>query len=88
MDACHLILGRPWQYDIKAIHKGHENTYEFDWLGKRIVLLPMRDLPITSSKLKRDTSNLFSILPNHNALAEASTFTLALMVKGLSHPPL
>lgn len=25
MDACHLLLGRPWQYDREAIHHGKEN---------------------------------------------------------------
>ncbi|PKU80605.1 hypothetical protein MA16_Dca011729 [Dendrobium catenatum] len=27
MDACHLLLGRPWQYDRKSIHDGAANTY-------------------------------------------------------------
>ena len=29
MDACHVLLGRPWQYDQGVIHHGKENTYEF-----------------------------------------------------------
>ena len=24
MDACHILLGRPWQYDWKVIHDGHK----------------------------------------------------------------
>ncbi|TYK19586.1 uncharacterized protein E5676_scaffold1274G00330 [Cucumis melo var. makuwa] len=40
MDVCHILLGRPWQYDIQAIHKGRENTYEFQWMNKEIVLMP------------------------------------------------
>ena len=28
MDACHLLLGRPWQFDRKAHHDG-ENSYNF-----------------------------------------------------------
>ena len=27
MDVCHLLLGRPWQFDRHAIHDGHANTY-------------------------------------------------------------
>lgn len=27
MDACHLLLGRPWQYDHRAHHDGYKNTY-------------------------------------------------------------
>jgi hypothetical protein len=29
MDACHLLLGRPWQYDRSAHHDGRKNTYSF-----------------------------------------------------------
>ncbi|GAV73772.1 Asp_protease_2 domain-containing protein, partial [Cephalotus follicularis] len=27
MDACHFLLGRPWQFDRSAIHDGRKNTY-------------------------------------------------------------
>lgn len=40
MDACHILLSRPWQFDLQTIHKGRDNTYEFSWMGKRIILLP------------------------------------------------
>jgi hypothetical protein len=40
MDACHLLLGRPWQYDRGAHHDGRKNTYSF-MIGKvKITLLP------------------------------------------------
>ena len=29
MDAFHLLLGRPWQYDRDVIHNGWTNTYSF-----------------------------------------------------------
>ena len=29
MDACHLLLGRPWQYDREVQHNGRKNTYSF-----------------------------------------------------------
>ena len=29
MDACHLLLGRPWQFDNQAIHDGTKNVYSF-----------------------------------------------------------
>lgn len=29
MDVFHILLGRPWQYDLQATHKGRENMYEF-----------------------------------------------------------
>lgn len=27
MDTCHLLLGRPWQYDRRVSHDGFKNTY-------------------------------------------------------------
>ena len=29
MDACHILLQRPWQYDVDATHKSKENIYVF-----------------------------------------------------------
>lgn len=27
MDACHLLLGRPWEFDQNVKHPGRENIY-------------------------------------------------------------
>ena len=43
MDACHLLLERPWQYDRKVIHDGGKNTYTFWKDGSKIILLPLKD---------------------------------------------
>jgi hypothetical protein len=40
MDACHLLLGRPWQYDRSAHHDGRKNTYSFMFGTMKITLLP------------------------------------------------
>jgi hypothetical protein len=29
MDACHVLLKRPWLFDRKVSHDGRKNTYEF-----------------------------------------------------------
>jgi hypothetical protein len=31
MDACHLLLGRPWQFDRQVVHFGQSNTYSFQF---------------------------------------------------------
>ncbi|CAL9233877.1 unnamed protein product, partial [Arabidopsis halleri] len=51
MDACHLLLGRPWQYDRRTTHDGFLNTYSFSYENKRITLIPTRDTsePVVSS---------------------------------------
>lgn len=43
MDACHLLLGRPWQYDRQVQHDGCNNTYSFMFHSKKIVLLPNKE---------------------------------------------
>ena len=41
MDSSHLLLGRPWQYDKKAIHDGFTNRHSFTHREKKIVLAPL-----------------------------------------------
>ncbi|XP_021758696.1 uncharacterized protein LOC110723661 [Chenopodium quinoa] len=66
MDACHLLLGRPWQYDRRAIHDGFHNTYSFEKDGVKIVLAPLkRDLLAKPSQEK-------------SSVVSESMFTMAL----------
>ncbi|KAJ0936397.1 putative nucleotidyltransferase, Ribonuclease H [Helianthus annuus] len=41
MDACHILLGRPWQYDRRVKHDGFRNTYSFKKDGTNITLAPL-----------------------------------------------
>ncbi|XP_022871137.1 uncharacterized protein LOC111390343 [Olea europaea var. sylvestris] len=58
MDACHLLLGRPWLFDRDVCHEGHRNAYTFTFSGKKIVLLPSKDTQRLSSA--EDSNNLLS----------------------------
>lgn len=84
MDACHVLLGRPWQFDLQAIHKGCENTYEFNRMGKNIVLLPSN----VETKGKRDTQGsskqLFPLISGKTILKKDDSIVWALVVKGAS----
>ena len=31
MEATHILLGRPWQFDRKAFHDGHANKFSFSF---------------------------------------------------------
>lgn len=56
MDACHILLGRPWQFDRDVLHKGRSNEYELKYQGKKIVLKPMSPQAVRtmSTKIKKD----------------------------------
>jgi hypothetical protein len=41
MEACCLLLGRPWEYDTDARHHGRSNIYTFRHKDKNITLLPL-----------------------------------------------
>jgi hypothetical protein len=43
MDACYLLLGRPWQYDRGVVHDGRQKTYTLSIKGKKVVLAPWRE---------------------------------------------
>ena len=40
MDTCHILLGRPWQYDRDITYRGKANTCSFIWHGREVVLIP------------------------------------------------
>lgn len=66
MDVCHILLGRPWQCDNQAIHQSRVNTYEFMWLGKKIVLLPLGQNE--GKKHPKTQSQLFTLIHRTNFL--------------------
>ena len=46
LSACHLLLGRPWQFDLDAAHGGRSNNYSFMHKGIQHVLKPVSDSAI------------------------------------------
>jgi hypothetical protein len=40
MHASHILLGRPWQFDRKAIHDGFRNRFTIVMDGKTITFVP------------------------------------------------
>ncbi|GJU02692.1 reverse transcriptase domain-containing protein [Tanacetum coccineum] len=65
MDACHVLLGRPWQFDRKTKHDGFKNTYTFEKDGTTIILGP--------SDLRKEAKNHF--LSRAEFLAEVNEAT-------------
>ena len=41
MEATHILLGRPWQFDRRVTHDCYTNKYTIPYRGKSIVLVPL-----------------------------------------------
>ena len=52
MEATHLILGRPWQYDLRAKYDGYTNEYTIQHGGKVYKLLSMSPDEVQQARLK------------------------------------
>jgi hypothetical protein len=53
MQACSMLLGRPWQFDKNSLHFGKTNQYSFVHNDKKIVLHPMSPEAILRDELAR-----------------------------------
>lgn len=49
MDVCHILLGRPWQYDQKVVHDGKTNCYKFVKDGIKHTLVPIKEEETTKT---------------------------------------
>jgi hypothetical protein len=43
MDLCHILLGRPWDFDRNVIHDGRKNTYTLEKKGRTKILFPIEE---------------------------------------------
>lgn len=43
MDVCHILLGKPWEYDRKVVHDGLTNCYKFVKDGIKHTLVPIKE---------------------------------------------
>jgi hypothetical protein len=65
MDVCHLLLGRPWQYDINVIHDGIMNTYTLEKNGRTHMLLLIKD-----KEVKPEVRNIVLLMSGKELLIE------------------
>lgn len=52
MQAGHLLLGRPWQFDRRVMHDGYKNRYSFCFHGKNVTLAPLSPKEVYQDQLK------------------------------------
>ena len=55
MEACSLLLGRPWQYDVDSVHHGRSNYYSFMFKGQKIVIHPITPEQVLKDDIARAT---------------------------------
>ncbi|PKU77677.1 hypothetical protein MA16_Dca013469 [Dendrobium catenatum] len=49
IDACHLLIGRPWQFDRKTIHDRETNTYSFKHQTKNLYWFHFKALSLRNN---------------------------------------
>jgi len=64
MEACSLLLGRPWQYDTDSLHHGRSNHYSFMFKGQKIIIHPMTPEQIVQDDLARAARNAKQLEPS------------------------
>ena len=52
MEARHVLLGKPWQYDRDVVHNRVTNRYSFLHKGKKVVLLPLSPSEVCEDQIK------------------------------------
>ncbi|XP_031387159.1 uncharacterized protein LOC116200451 [Punica granatum] len=80
MDACHLLLGKPWQFDRSVSYDGRTNNYSFTHKGLKIVLVPNRGRDAIELELANPitATNLLSLARFQEELHDAE-FMFALV---------
>ncbi|XP_024010922.1 uncharacterized protein LOC112086244 [Eutrema salsugineum] len=68
MEAGHILLGRPWQYDRRAVHDGFTNKHSFEFKGRKITLVPLSPREVYFDQLRLEQNSkgksVVSDLPN------------------------
>jgi len=92
MDACHVLLGRPWLFNRSIMHDGRLNTYTFTEDHKKITITPLKP---TSQRKPQDTSSIDAFLTTflHSEQHEYDDYNEWILlghesaeVKDFSHP--
>jgi len=72
MDACHMVLGRPWLYDRKVMHNGYLNTYSFTNEGKKITLVPLSPSKLHENPPQKKPKHIDCLLSVSKPILKAS----------------
>ena len=53
MEASHLLLGRPWQYDRDVVHNGVTKKFSFVHKGQKVTLKPLSPSEVCEDQIKK-----------------------------------
>ncbi|KAK0603761.1 hypothetical protein LWI29_008384 [Acer saccharum] len=62
MDVGHVLLGRPWQFDVDITYMGHDNVCVFNCNGRKIAMVPKRCSNGSSTKTTVKEQSLVSLV--------------------------
>ena len=63
MYACHILLGRPWNFDRNVIHDGRKNTCALEKNGRTQMLFP-----IEKKKVKEESNTSILLMSGKKLL--------------------
>jgi len=52
MEATHILLGRPWQYDRQVLQDDHTNKISFNFQGHKVILKPLSAKEANEDQIK------------------------------------
>uniref|UniRef100_A0A5B7BML6 RNA-directed DNA polymerase n=1 Tax=Davidia involucrata TaxID=16924 RepID=A0A5B7BML6_DAVIN len=94
MDVAHILLGRPWLYDMDVLHHGRANTYTFKYGGKTYQLNPSKPVekatePQVKSSPRPSKSQTLQLLnrKEFEGVGQELGFVLALVDKDVLQVP-
>ena len=77
MEATHILLGRLWQYDTKAVHDGFTNKISFQHHDQKIILKPLSPREMCDDQIrmgkKREQEKEKSEAPKRNRKKKSDT---------------
>nr|GEX02401.1 transposon Ty3-I Gag-Pol polyprotein [Tanacetum cinerariifolium] len=84
IEACHVLLRRPWQRDVDSTHQGESNMYLFKWCGKTIAMLSL-SVVSPNTKLENKTLATLVVSPTDFQVERKETVvSYALVMKGVN----
>ncbi|KAF5960259.1 hypothetical protein HYC85_001468 [Camellia sinensis] len=84
MDACHILLGRPWQYDRQSLHDSKWNAYTVVKNDIRFTLLSMKE-KVTSKDVSKSSTSATTLLPSKEFVEKSRDFGIVLVLVLVVH---